>query len=316
MEHARGGGNPRARTQSQVGYTKERAPLGQIRAVGSVAPALRRRMARQGRTYYDDAWMSRLHQKIEQHDAAAGQVEAARSQCEWLVAMSDQELWDFIPPPEQMRAINVHIAHDCPKCGDEVNRKAGHYPWIISRDLPFKVKCPVCATIFPENDFQPWNTEGLEGKPAEGPGYVDEGLGWLDVRDGRRYYFVPTTSTGAVGTRHPGRAGTCARHGLLTGEPIYAHKAGLMLARIGSEYDRFDYRVQCYHEGQFNINGRISDRIWSTGDDTELAQTYDANLSRTGWRMSSCGVPGSQGIDDVGGPYDNMLFTMVRDVMR
>lgn len=274
-------------------------------------------LAKQGRTYYDDAWMARVQWKIEQHEWARGRVEAARAQCEWLVGMSDQELWDFIPPPEQMRAINVHIAHDCPRCGDEVNRKAGHYPWIISRDLPFKVKCPVCGTVFPENDFQPWNTEGLEGKPAEGPGCVDEGIGWLDVRDGRRYYFVPyyvywqRWARDILGGLRDLRAAY-----LLTGEPIYAHKAGLMLAKIGSEYDRFDYRVQCYHEGKFNINGRISDRIWSTGDDTEIAQTYDAIYPALAEDEQLREFLALKGIDDARQTIeDTMLFTMVRDVM-
>ena len=111
--------------------------------------------AKEKHTFYDGATMARVREKIARHDWAKAQVESAKAAAAWYVKMTDQELWDFVPPPEQMRAINVCIAHDCPVCGDEITRKAGHYPWILNRDRPFKVKCPVCSNEFPSNDFQP-----------------------------------------------------------------------------------------------------------------------------------------------------------------
>ncbi|MEN6645131.1 MAG: heparinase II/III family protein [Armatimonadia bacterium] len=272
--------------------------------------------AKQARTYYDEAFMSRLKGKIAGSQAAKDEVAGLERECAWILAMSDQELWDFVPPPEQMRAINVCIAHDCPICGDEVNRKAGHYPWITSREQPFKVKCPVCQTVFPSNDFKPWNTEGLAGKPVEEPGYADNGVGWVDKKDGRRYYFVSyyifwqRWSKDVLGGLNALRAAY-----LCTGKAEYAHKAGVMLAKIGSEYERFDYRKQCYHEGMWGINGRISDYIWSTGNDSNIALTFDAVYPGVAEDKGLEAFLAGKGLGKPGDVIEKMLWVMVKDVM-
>ncbi len=231
---------------------------------------------KQGRTYYDEATMARVQEKIERYEWGKGQVANSEAGTEWYVGMSDQELWDLVPPPEQLRAINVCTGHDCPFCGDEINRKAGHYPWIMDRDKPFKVTCPVCGRTFPENDFEPWNTKGLEGEPEHGERIIDKGLGWVGPDD-RRYYFVPYYIYWQRWKRDiMGGISRLAHAYLLTGKPVYGHKCAVLMAKLASEYERFDYRVQAYHEHRFNVPGRISDRIWSCGDDGNLARAYDA----------------------------------------
>ncbi|MCD6361744.1 MAG: hypothetical protein J7M38_12890, partial [Armatimonadetes bacterium] len=232
--------------------------------------------AKSARTYYDDETMARMRAKIEAHDWARAQVEAAGRRAQWHLQMSDEELWDFVPPPEQMRAINVHIGHDCPVCGPEITRKAGHYPWKMDRDRPFKVTCPVCGRTFPDNDFVPWNTEGLAGEPATGERPTDYGLGWL-APDGRRYWFVAYYIFWQRWVRDIiGGMEDLGRAYLLTGDPKFGHACAVMMAKVADEYRRFDYPTQGYHEGRFGIPGRISDRIWTTGDDTRIALAYDA----------------------------------------
>ncbi|MBT3374694.1 MAG: hypothetical protein HN742_39440 [Lentisphaerae bacterium] len=229
-----------------------------------------------GRTYYDAETMAQVKVRIGQHTWAKQQVEAARARSAWYVDKSDRELWEFVPPPEQLRAINVCIAHDCPFCGDEITRKAGHYPWRMNRDKPFKLECPVCERQFPENDFESWNTEGLDGKPEDGKRIIDNGLGWIGPDD-RRYYFVPYYIFWQrwVSDIIDGME-TLSRAYLLTEDSVYARKCAVIMTKVASQYERLDYRVQCYHEGRFNVNGRISDRIWSTGDNTKIALAYDA----------------------------------------
>ncbi|MBD3292407.1 MAG: hypothetical protein GF393_05750, partial [Armatimonadia bacterium] len=269
-----------------------------------------------GRTYYDDAKMARMHSLIEQHQWARDQVEAARKSAEWYLQFSDEELWEFVPPPEQLRAINVHIGHDCPTCGDEITRQAGHYPWEMNRDNPFKVTCPVCKQTFPENDFQPWNTEGLEGEPATGDVPTDHGLGWMGP-DGRRYWFVPYyifwqrwVRDILHGFQYLGRAY------LLTGEAKYARPAAVMMAKLASEYERLDYRTQGYHEGRFNVPGRISDRIWTTGDDTRIAAAYDAIWPVFDEDPELLAFLQAKGIDDPRRTIEQeMLAVMERDVL-
>lgn len=268
------------------------------------------------RTYYDEALMGRIKQKLATEDWAKAAPDAARASCAWLTKMSDQELWDFIPPPEQLRAINVSIAHDCPTCGDEITRRAGHYPWLMSRDRPFKVECPVCHGVFPSNDFQPWNTEGLAGKPDDTPGYVDRGLGWLDRKDDRRYYFVPyyifwqRWSKDILGGIRDLRTAY-----LLTGDPIYAHKCAVMLCKIASEYERFEYAKQCYHEGVFGVGGRISDYIWSTGDDSNFGLSIDAIWPILGQDAGLTTFLAAKGVADAPGALEKMLNVMAGDIM-
>ena len=74
--------------------------------------------------------------------------EAEAGAARWL-AMSDEDLWDFILDAEVPRALNVHFGIDCPVHGTEVFRKGGHYPWIMSSDEAFKVKCPVGGEVYP-----------------------------------------------------------------------------------------------------------------------------------------------------------------------
>ncbi|MEA3400058.1 MAG: heparinase II/III family protein [Armatimonadota bacterium] len=268
------------------------------------------------RTYYDDATMARMREKLQEHEWARDQAQSLRSAAEWYMSMSDQELWEFVPPPEQMRAINVCIGHDCPFCGPEITREAGHYPWEMDRDKPFKVTCPVCGRTFPENEFEPWNTEGLEGEPETGERIVDNGLGWVGP-DGRRYWFVSYYIFWQRWVRDIlGGMATLSRAYLVTGEPEYGHTCAVMMAKLASEYRRFDYRTQGYHEGRFNVAGRISDRIWTTGDDTKIALAYDAIYPIFDEDQALRSFLAEKGIEDPRHTIEqDMLNVMAEDVM-
>ncbi len=232
--------------------------------------------AKTARTYYDEDTMAKVNAKIEKYDWAKGQVASAKSGGDWYLKMSDQELWDFVPPPEQLRAINVCHGRDCPYCGEEIIRKGGAYPWKMDREKPFKVTCPVCGRTFPENDFQPWNTAGKDGEPESGMPITDKGIGWVD-KEGHRYYFVSYYIFWQRWTRDIiGGMGSLGQAYLLSGDPVYAHKAAIMMAKLAGEYKDFHYPTQCYHEGIWGVNGRISDYIWTTGNDSTIALAYDA----------------------------------------
>lgn len=230
-----------------------------------------------GRTYYDDELMAQMRAKIERYDWAKAQVNAARTAAEPWVAMSDQELWDFVPPPGQLRALNVSFGVGCPVHGTEVFRRGGHYPWIMDPAHPFKVKCPVGGEIYPSNDFEPWNPDSITDEPERGPDYVDHGAGWVD-ENGTRYFFVAHYVFWQRWQRDIAGAIRALRQAyLLTDDPIYAHKCAVLLARIAGMYRELDYRKQAYHHRwPSGINGRMVDYIWMNGWIGNLATAYDA----------------------------------------
>ncbi len=268
------------------------------------------------RTYYDADRMARMHALVETQEWAQAQVEAARAAAEWYLQFSDEELWEFVPPPEQMRAINVNIGHDCPTCGEEITRKAGHYPWTMDRDRPFKLTCPVCEQTFPANDFEPWNTEGLEGEPATGDTPTDYGLGWLGP-DGHRYWFVSYYIFWQRWNRDIlGGMEKLGQAYLLTGDERYARACAIIMTKVASEYERLDYPTQGYHEGYFGVTGRISDHIWTTGDDIRIALAYDAIWPAFDANPELLAFLQAKGIADPRRTIEQgMLAVMERDVL-
>ncbi len=232
--------------------------------------------AKTGRVLVSDEALAAARDKVARLDWAAGQRDAVVSACAWVLQLSDQELWDYVPPAEQRRALNVSFGVGCPVHGTAVFRKGGHYPWLMSGDKPFKVTCPVGGESYPSNDFRPWNPG--DDPPEKGNQYVDHGTGWVDAQ-GHRYWFVAHylfwhrwQREILPAVRNLGTAW------LLTDDPRYAHKAAVLMARLASDYAAYDYHTQAYHNGQYpnRYNGRIIDHIWMTGVVSNAAWTYDA----------------------------------------
>ena len=93
--------------------------------------------------------------------AAAGEPAALTPGEQELLKMSPAEYRATVIPPEVPRAFDVH-REGCPICGVGI-KKHGMYAWLMSPDRPFKLQCPECKTVFPDNDF----TEYLKSLPAE-----------------------------------------------------------------------------------------------------------------------------------------------------
>ncbi len=254
-----------------------------------------------GRTFYDDETMALVREKIERY-----------------IAMSDQELWEFVPPPGQLRALNVSFGNGCPVHGTEVFRAGGHYPWIMSSDEPFKVTCPVGGESYPSNDFEGWNPDSITDEPEAGPGYVDHGAGWVD-EDGTRYFFVAHWVFWHRWQREISGAISALRQAyLLTDEPIYAHKEAVLLSRIARDYKQLDYRTQAYHHRwPSGINGRMVDYIWMNGWISNIATAYDAIYPAlaSGDDAELTAFLAAQGIDDPRRHIEQeMLAAMAQDI--
>ena len=230
--------------------------------------------AKTGRTYFTDEQVRQARENVQKYDWAKAMQDEATKPVEWVLNMSDEELWDFIPPAEQPRGLNVHFGADCPIHGKEIHKVGANYPWIIDRNLPFKVKCPVGGEIYPSNDFKPWGRNAIDSKQK----YADDGFGWED-ENGNRYWFVAhyifwqrwRTDILPIIPKL-----TFAY--LLTGDTRYSHKAAVMLARVAQEYPKMEYGKQSYHNGNWpnSYSGKILDLDWEgSGTIVPLTLAYD-----------------------------------------
>ncbi|MFA6012033.1 MAG: hypothetical protein WC799_18725, partial [Desulfobacteraceae bacterium] len=229
-------------------------------------------------TYYDKDMLSHALRNIDKFQWAKDQLKDLKESHSWILKMTDQEVWDFVPPPEQLRSINVCHGVGCPIDKKEIYRvgERPHYPWILNRDKPFKVKCPICKKEYPENDFMQWNAISKDGKPEHGDKIIDKGIGWKD-NEGNRYFFVAYYIFWQRWKEDILKGlSSLSKAYLLTGKQEYAHKSAIILAKIATEYKQFDYAKQACHEGVFGVYGRISDGIWSNDDISNIALAYDA----------------------------------------
>jgi len=251
-------------------------------------------------------WAIELREKAE-----AG---AAR----WL-AMSDEDLWAFILDAAIPRALNVRFGEGCPVCGKEVFAKGGHYPWIMSTDEPFKVKCPVCERVFPSNDFAAYLASGRKEELDTTEKYVDDGFGWVDA-DGNHYWFVAHYVFWQRWRRDIlGALGALSYAYELTGDPKYAHKTGVMLGRMVEVYPKMDYATQAYHNGQWpaGIHGRIVDYIWENGTIKTLALAYDRVYEALDDDAELAAFLEARGVDGLKRAFEQeVLHFMARDVME
>ncbi len=235
-------------------------------------------MSKTGPTYYTAEQISQARDNVAKYDWAKQKVETAKKAVQWVLDMPDEELWEFIPSADTPRALNVHFSSDCPIHGKEIYKAGNHYPWIISRDQPFKVKCPVGGEVYPSNDYEAWTKGGKKEKLDTHQKYVDDGFGYVDEQ-GNRYWFVGyyifwqrwrTDILPVI----PQLAFVYQ----MTGDARYAHKAAIMLAHIAQEYPKMDYKKQAYHNGDYPApcSGKILDLDWE-GDGTivPLSIAYD-----------------------------------------
>lgn len=273
--------------------------------------------AQSGRNYYDIKTVAAAREKVDKYDWAIAQKQKLKKRVSWIMQMSDQELWDFVPPVTQRRALNVSFNVGCPQHGKEVYRHGGHYPWIMSRELPFKVKCPVGGEIYPTNDFVPWHNDNKEGQVDTTEEYFDDGNGYIGP-DGQRYHFVAHyifrqhwrndifSSLDALRDLY-----------LLTNDKRYARVAAILLARIAADYPQASYARQAVHrqEPPHGIHGGILDYIWenagvikpcATAFDAVAPALDDPEVVNFIW---------DKGIKDVRRHVeDNLFFEMVRRI--
>lgn len=236
---------------------------------------------------------------------AAAEREAAIAAAEpWR--LDDDTLWDLIPGQELPRSIHVYNVFGtnkialCPHCRDGIV-PFGNYPWITDVfRRPWKIECPHCQESFPKNDFGAYYRSALDahGMFRRGQGdrrllfhsehpdpadplqthWVDDGYGWHDAQ-GQRWDFIAVYTQWGLWAQIKAGIQALAGAYTLTDNPEYAHRCGVLLARLADVYPAMDwwplYREWFSHSDGGSGVGRVEGRIWECFNGTNWALAYD-----------------------------------------
>ncbi len=189
----------------------------------------------------------------------------------------EYSLADFramVYPPEIPRAGNVSI-RGCPVCGDAI-MKHGGYAWIIDSARPFKVQCPECKTVFPDNDFAAYWKSGFKDKSLLKGTYVDDGRGYAKPGVKGNYWFVACYNHWFTRDLIHEELPRMAARYAANKDAAYARRALVVLDRIADFYPDFDYNTQSDYAAEVDSSytGRMENHIWETGLVTCLARVY------------------------------------------
>jgi len=248
--------------------------------------------------------IANLRTNVQKYDWARDEQEqAVAGAAKWL-ALSDEALWRMIPGQNLPRNIDPQIhagvrKGGCPACNVDVYARNNKYPWKVDIwNHPWKVMCPSCSRLLPGNDFEAFYGSGIgpdgtfdheiadrsllyhadhpdKEDPLHGS-LVDDGWGF-STPDGAVNRFVGFYGYALWGEIKSG-VSALARAFLYTGDPVYAHKCGLMLDRIADIYPDMDWSVYgeqgWFHSGSQD-GGKIEGSIWEVGTVLTLAGAYD-----------------------------------------
>lgn len=188
--------------------------------------------------------------------------------------MSDQRLHDLLPDYRVPRAFDVS-ALGCPVHGATIYRH-GTYPWKLDREHPFTITCPEGGEHYPSNDFEAYYRSGMKDPQLLTGPYSDSGRGWV-APDGQRYWLVAYACHWNWMKNWIPAVVTLSEAYILTGNPLYAHKAIVLLDRIAEVYPGMEHSKQSRYgelmKGKYY--GKIVNAIWETGVLERLAIAYD-----------------------------------------
>lgn len=237
-----------------------------------------------------DAAQSNIEKYVWAQRIRDGMVTAAAP----FLAMSDNDLWSLMVGPTITRSWMVWSNGHCPACQESVPM----YNWQIDAiHNPWKLACPHCHEKFPKNDFARFRQTGLDPHgifdpkradrtllfntdhpDANDPLHhfgVDDGEGYVDGEN--RWRFVGTYIIyGQWKQAVLGGIRNLAAANLLTGDPRYAHKAGILLDRVADLYPTFDFKEQAFlYEKKLGSAGYVS--VWHDAceETRQLALAYD-----------------------------------------
>lgn len=252
------------------------------------------RVTKQGSTLYPIAVVRQLRDNVAEDSWAASVRDSLVKSAKPWMDKSDDELWDLMFGPGVTRSWMVWSNGHCPACGKNVPM----YNWkCYALNKPWKVECPHCQEFFPKNDFLSFFKSGLDRKGVFDPARADRSLLFntehpdpadpkhkFGVDDGEgyvegdnRWRFIGAYQVyGQWKQAVLGGIRTLSATYLLTGDPVCAHKAAVMLDRVADLYPLFDFKAQAVvYERKLGSNGYVSTWHDACEETRELVMAYD-----------------------------------------
>jgi oligo-alginate lyase len=250
-------------------------------------------VAKEGSALYPPSLVASLHEKAETLPWVGAVRERIVAKAAPWREMSDDALWDMVFGHTITRSWMVWSNGHCPTCKASVPM----YTWKMdAMGHPWKTQCPHCEAWFPKNDFEAYYRSGLDGGgvfdgalanrdllfnaehpyPTD-PLYqfgVDDGEGYVDGENRWRfigcYLIYGQWKQGIVeGVR------TLSAAYLMTGDVVYAHKAGVLLDRVADLYPNFDFGSQAILYERKADRGYVSTWHDACEETRELVMAYD-----------------------------------------
>jgi len=230
----------------------------------------------------------------QKNTLAAEALEEIVAHAKPWVGLSDDDLWNSMFSHTLERAWMVWSDGHCPACEKDVVM----YNWKIDAwKNPWKVQCPHCGQLFPKNDFHKFYLSGLNENgvfqhdladrgflynaehpdPAD-PLYrfgVDDGKGYSNGRG--TWHFIATYLVYGQ-WKQVVLAGieNLANAYVMTGDPAYARKAGILLDRVADIYPDFDFRTQGWMYERINYSWGYVSYWQQAGEELQkIALAYD-----------------------------------------
>jgi hypothetical protein len=246
--------------------------------------------------FFSEPMVQILRTNLAQNPWAQANIQQCLASVQPWREKSDDELWDAMFGATIKRSWMVWSNGFCPACQKNVPM----YEWKIDGlNRPWKVTCPHCQEIFPKNDFEKFYRSGRDAHGVFAPERadrsllfsnehpnandplhnfgVDDGTGYFDGTN--RWYFIGAYLIYGQWKQFVmnGVRNLAAAY-VLTGDPIYAHKAAILLDRVADLYPTFDYLTQGLAYEQANpITGAGKVSVWHDAcrESRELALAYD-----------------------------------------
>ncbi len=243
--------------------------------------------------FYHGELVARLRANMAREDwarqMAATVTESARP---WL-EMSDDALWSLMFGPAIPRSWMVWSNGHCPACA----KPATMYNWIMDGlNHPWKTRCPHCKELFPKNDFHAFYTSGLDARGVFDPKRADRTLlfnaAHPDPADPLRSFGVDDGDGYVEGENRWRFIGAYLIYGqwkqvvlggvralshayVVSGDPVYARKAAILLDRVADLYPTFDFATQGYNYEKRGTHGYLGNWHDACEETRELALAYD-----------------------------------------